>query len=650
MIFKLLRKKFRDFYKPYWCLALMRIILVLIPQTGYIHPDEFFQSIEVLVGKFFEVEVNKPWEFTTTFPIRSITLPYFILGTSYQILKILNTLTAMVLNVTIITPYTLVLFPRLLICMLSFLVDWSLYKICVNNNEKYKARLLILASSYVMIVFGTRTFSNTFELILFALLLYYVADSMTFSNIIVKQHEYLTKRYNKSKTEVERAKLHKLKLFLASHTLKNCMQISTITVVGFFNRPTFLGFALFPIFFWLYRGIGFKSVMSMQFHFRMFVILACAIPTILFFVLVDSLYYGYLSFAEIDYFTVNINNFVFTPLNFFKYNINPKNLADHGLHPRYLHLLVNTPLLFNVLAIFGFFELLNLLVYAVQLKFHLLPTVRSIKGLMIMSLVAPIAFLSIFPHQEARFLIPTIVPMVYLYAHSVLQEQDFSLIEMTKEALTLDFMQRKLKAQNYFYLKLWLVINIVFLIFFGFFHQGGVISATSHLSKEINQKPLTAQFRIYSTHIYSIPESLFMQKSTDKLYIYRKSKYKVSKRVFLYEEGSKDLSLVLEKLVSSINCSDTTPRNNFTYIVFPTSLKRDLELLILNEDFYNLNLQFCTNFYPHVSTEAFPNLSQLVKQIFSHEYYKISQLIDNILLFLKSFGLTVCKTSYHCAL
>lgn len=35
----------------YWVLAALRIILTLIPQTGYIHPDEYFQSIEVIFGK-----------------------------------------------------------------------------------------------------------------------------------------------------------------------------------------------------------------------------------------------------------------------------------------------------------------------------------------------------------------------------------------------------------------------------------------------------------------------------------------------------------------------------------------------------------------------------------------------------------------------
>lgn len=34
----------------YWILAILRVALTLIPQTGYIHPDEFFQSIEVISG------------------------------------------------------------------------------------------------------------------------------------------------------------------------------------------------------------------------------------------------------------------------------------------------------------------------------------------------------------------------------------------------------------------------------------------------------------------------------------------------------------------------------------------------------------------------------------------------------------------------
>lgn len=36
----------------YFLLCFVRIALTLLPQTGYIHPDEYFQSTEILAGEF----------------------------------------------------------------------------------------------------------------------------------------------------------------------------------------------------------------------------------------------------------------------------------------------------------------------------------------------------------------------------------------------------------------------------------------------------------------------------------------------------------------------------------------------------------------------------------------------------------------------
>lgn len=35
----------------YWIAVFLRFLLTLLPQSGYIHPDEFFQSTEVVIGK-----------------------------------------------------------------------------------------------------------------------------------------------------------------------------------------------------------------------------------------------------------------------------------------------------------------------------------------------------------------------------------------------------------------------------------------------------------------------------------------------------------------------------------------------------------------------------------------------------------------------
>lgn len=41
---------------PYWLLAVLRFALTLLPQTGYVHPDEYFQSIEVVAGEYSTLE------------------------------------------------------------------------------------------------------------------------------------------------------------------------------------------------------------------------------------------------------------------------------------------------------------------------------------------------------------------------------------------------------------------------------------------------------------------------------------------------------------------------------------------------------------------------------------------------------------------
>ena len=38
------------YFHTYLFLVFVRILLVFLPQTGYIHPDEFFQSVEILTG------------------------------------------------------------------------------------------------------------------------------------------------------------------------------------------------------------------------------------------------------------------------------------------------------------------------------------------------------------------------------------------------------------------------------------------------------------------------------------------------------------------------------------------------------------------------------------------------------------------------
>ncbi len=133
-------------------------------------------------------------------------------------------------------------------------------------------------------------------------------------------------------------------------------------------------------------------------------------------------------------------NPVITPWNNLQYNISPSNLAQHGVHPWYQHLLVNLPLLIGP---------------AVGLLFtqpHLSSRVYSaISGVLV---------LSIFQHQEARFLLPTI-PLL------------LSSIQLPK---------------NSTYLKVWIgawtAFNMILGLLMGVYHQGGIVPAQVFLSKQ----------------------------------------------------------------------------------------------------------------------------------------------------------------------
>lgn len=261
----------------------------------------------------------------------------------------------------ILTPYAILVLPRLIMCAISFVNDWSLYKICTLYGLRYDIRLLALASSFVTIAIATRTFSNSIEMALCSFLLCTVAESMVHSNSIIFQREYLDEKYRKSQTPTEKVQVYKMRALLPSHTINKCVIVANIFVVGCFNRPTFILFAMPIVFFWMLRGLGSRTVSFFDFNLRFVSLLICGIPVFLLFVLFDSMYYGYLTSSEIEFFDISINDFIVTPLNFIRYNINSNNTGAHGVHPWYLHLFVNVPMLYNILGIIAIGSFLHMI-------------------------------------------------------------------------------------------------------------------------------------------------------------------------------------------------------------------------------------------------------------------------------------------------
>lgn len=120
---------------------------------------------------------------------------------------------------------------------------------------------------------------------------------------------------------------------------------------------------------------------------------------------------------------------VITPLNAFLYNVQSENVAQHGLHPRYLHALVNVPMLLGPVV-----------VSRLRPSWHWL---------------LPLALLSISPHQEPRFLLPLVAPAI----------------------ATCD----TAKPLSQWQLGAHLAYHGAAVVFFGFLHQGGLIASVRDL-------------------------------------------------------------------------------------------------------------------------------------------------------------------------
>ncbi|KAL3315931.1 hypothetical protein Ciccas_005422 [Cichlidogyrus casuarinus] len=193
-----------------------------------------------------------------------------------------------------------------------------------------------------------------------------------------------------------------------------------ILALGFFLRPTFILFVFWPSLLQIHHMVTTYKLK----HFAQYVLIGIAglLLSCYSLVRIDSNYY--------------MKKWVMAPINFLAYNWEPKNLAQHGIHPRYLHLIVNLPLLIlNPVAF------LYLLQRPTKATFHLL-----------CSVLVPLAALSLFQHQESRFLLP-IVPQL---------------------CLILSQNWQKSRSRSAF-VTIWIVYSLVHFLFWGYLHQGGLL-------------------------------------------------------------------------------------------------------------------------------------------------------------------------------
>ncbi|XP_057381418.1 GPI mannosyltransferase 4-like [Daphnia carinata] len=568
----------------YLLLCFVRIVLTLLPQTGYIHPDEYFQSTEILAGRIFKLETYTPWEFNTSLPIRSMFLPVLTIGGPYSLMKLAKDWW----NFDVLQPYLLVTIPRIMMTALSFLSDMFIYKMCLNNNTRPWSTLKIWASSHVTLVFLSRTFSNSIELVLFSALLYFVSSSMKLTDRYIRREIELEDQYKKAANAVERVNIVKMQKKIPLHKYNHSFWIGALFALGVFNRPTFMLYALVPMFFWMQRGMFLRKVGLSDFHDRM----SSLVPTFIIMAMVivasDTLFYRGWS-------QMTVGQVVMTPLNFIAYNMDQSNLARHGLHPWYLHSAVNVPMLFNVLGLGGLYLVSRALVVLVISPWTSKPNLFDFNGLLIFSFAVPLMALSLTPHQEPRFLLPLLVPLVLLLGPFLLRRQGFSA-----------------KAMRSF----WYAGNVVCVLFFGFFHQGGIYETQHWLHRHIHhERARGTHTHLLYFHTYMPPMSLLaLPHRTSIVNHINGTRYQRGRTVFFEDLGS---SLQLEelrqrctRLVEEAQSKyESTKLMTEIFVVFPATLSFQMDHLLM--PLPTLRWKHVHKSYPHLSMEDPPDFGDL---------------------------------------
>ena len=281
-----------------------------------------------------------------------MTANMVIFGGPLYFLKILDYIFNFFTGWTLIGPYIIKLIPRLVMLSLSFISDYTVYQICNLYKHSYNQCLTTLASSYVMLVYSTRTFSNSLEMAYVSLLIYLVAHCLKRTSETVYLKSMVHESYVKAETPKERAQIKKKEKLIPPHDFKFCIPISILVGIGIFNRPTFVAFAIVPLFYWFQRGVTNNSIITpfQMFNFRMVSIAPGALITALLIIFCDSLYFGDLTLRKLWNLSMNWEDWKCTPFQFVMYNVVPGNLDKHGTHPVWLHSVVNLQILYGPLG------------------------------------------------------------------------------------------------------------------------------------------------------------------------------------------------------------------------------------------------------------------------------------------------------------
>ncbi|KIW09072.1 uncharacterized protein PV09_00020 [Verruconis gallopava] len=321
---------------------------------------------------------------------------------------------------------------RLLMFTLSFVLEDWALQELVHSPRKRRVAIMLVASSYVTWTYQSHTFSNAVETLV-------VLWSLVLIQRVVEDKEH--------------------------SGAFACAVLAFLVTLGIFNRITFPAYIVVP-------------ASQLLPHFRrkpvaLLSIVIFGLLTAVSAVLMDTAFYR----RDTPLFATALKAPIVTPFNNLLYNVATSNLAQHGLHPIYQHAAVNLPQLLGPAY---------LLIFA-----NCFYTSTRLVGAVFGTLI-----LSIFPHQEARFLLPA-VPLI------------LSSLKLPKHGTK-------------FFFSVWVVFNLIFGTLMGTYHQGGVVPMQLHIGAMDGVKHVF-WWKSYSPPLWLLDGKIDSMKTTDLMGMQKES-------------------------------------------------------------------------------------------------------------------------------
>lgn len=414
-------------------LLLVQWFFVILPVPGYIHPDEYFQCPEIMAGDVFDLSTVRTWEWKKEHPVRNIIFPVMFSGIPFWLLSKLKFLQ--------LSPQSLVILPRLMMAFITVGTEVTLRRISKKVGVGFKDKqflIFLFRSSHVTLIFLNRTFSNNLETFLVTLLLSDILKKVISNSFQINW--------------------------------KSDFLMGAVFAFAFFLRQSAVAFCFFPL-----SSLAIKMVLTLP--VKQFLIFSVKFGLLFLF---GFLFASVLCITADNYYFSSDNHLHITPLNLMQYNSNIENLKSHGLHPWYLHFTVNMSLLFGPLYIVFLYQ---------SIKKIAVIDVNNIKikpqCLLTLSVLISVGILSLVPHQEPRFLIPIIVPMICSLQLS--------------------------KINIRWFINAWVVFNIVGVSFYGFLHQAGLFPSFVYLHNNLKNLPNdTKRIDLVFWKTYKVPHYLLV--------------------------------------------------------------------------------------------------------------------------------------------